>query len=349
METQHVESLWVMALVSKCRAFSSETLFIFGCAVCFVWLAVVLSYWAYPGGQAWGKYWSKKGSDKAGAVIPGPRGLPVLGSINLMANLAHHKLAAAAERLGAKRLMAFSLGETRVIVTCNPNVAKEILNSSAFADRPVKECAYSLMFNRAIGFAPYGVYWRTLRRIAAAHLFSPKQVTSSETPRSEIVVQMLSLVGGCDVGGDIRVRDTLKRASLHHMMSLVFGRKYELGSSNSETDQLSALVEEGYDLLGKLNWSDHLPWLATLDPQKIRFRCSKLVPRVNRFVNRIIAEHRAQPAPTTPDFVDVLLSLQQTEKLLDSDIIAVLWVIINNSQNILIFLVYIYIYIKYVK
>jgi hypothetical protein len=47
-----------------------------------------------------------------------------------MVNLAHHKLAATVEWFRAKRLMAFSLGETRVIVTWNPDVAKEILNSS---------------------------------------------------------------------------------------------------------------------------------------------------------------------------------------------------------------------------
>ncbi|KAF2313511.1 hypothetical protein GH714_011343 [Hevea brasiliensis] len=173
--------------------------------------------------------------------------------------------------------MAFSLGETRVIITCNPVVAKEILNSSVFADRPVKESAYGLMFNRAIGFAPYGVYWRTLRRIAATHLFCPKQISSTESQRKDIGSQMVSLIA-CH-RGDFRVRDILKRASLNNMMWLVFGRRYELGSSNSETEQLRALVEEGYELLGKLNWSDHLPWLASFDLQKIRFRCSQLVPK----------------------------------------------------------------------
>jgi cytochrome P450 len=78
--------------------------------------------------------------------------------------------------------------------------------------------------------------------------------------------------------------------------------------------------------LGTLNWSDHLPWLADFDPQKIRFRCSNLVPKVNRFVSRILAEHRAQAGNETPDFVDVLLSLQGHDKLSDSDMIAVLWV-----------------------
>jgi len=316
MET-HIDSLWVFALASKCRAFSFPLLFVF---LCLAWLVMALCYWAYPGGPAWGKYlW--RGSRKP---IPGPRGFPVLGSMNLMVNLAHHKLAAAAEWFGAKRLMAFSLGETRVIVTCNPDVAKEILNSSVFADRPVKESAYSLMFNRAIGFAPYGVYWRTLRRIAATHLFNQKQINASEPQRSEIAAQMVSVIA-CRTG-DFSVRDVLKRASLSNMMCSVFGKNYE-------TVELGELVQEGYELLGKLNWSDHLPWLAGLDLQKIRFRCSKLVPKVNQYVNRIIKEHRDQTGQKNHDFVDVLLSLQGPDKLSDDDMVAVLWEMIFRGTD----------------
>ncbi|XP_043709172.1 cytochrome P450 78A9-like [Telopea speciosissima] len=335
MKTE-IDGLWVFAIAAKCRAFSYDNYVSSLCILVLVWLGMVFLYWAYPGGPAWGRYGWKRGPGQKPKPIPGPRGLPVLGSMNLMANLAHRRLASTAERYGAKRLMAFSLCETRVIVTCNPDVAKEILNSSVFADRPVKESAYSLMFNRAIGFAPYGVYWRTLRRIAATHLFCPKQISSSKAQRFQIASQMVSMFHSST--DEIRVRDALKRASLSNIMCSVFGWQYELNSSNNETDELRGLVEEGYELLGKLNWSDHLPWLYWFDPQHIRLRCSKLVPKVNKFVNKIIAEHRAQ-APTghkekiATDFVDVLLSLQGPDKLSEPDMIAVLWEMIFRGAD----------------
>nr|DAD36120.1 TPA_asm: hypothetical protein HUJ06_006760 [Nelumbo nucifera] len=329
METK-IERFWVFALASKCSAFSSTNLLSSLLLLGLACLTVVFLYWAYPGGPAWGRYWWKKGT--RAKPIPGPRGFPVFGSMNLMTGLAHRRQAAAAEQCGASRLMAFSLGETRVVVTCNPNIAKEILNSSVFADRPVKESAYSLMFNRAIGFAPYGVYWRTLRKIAATHLFCPKQINASEEQRFRIASQMVSMFAGRKE--EIRVRDILKRASLNNMMCSVFGRLYALESSSEETDQLSKLVEEGYQLLGKLNWSDHLPWLAGFDVQRIRFRCSKLVPQVNRFLNRILSEHRAQTRDRNRDFVDVLLSLQGTEKLSDPDMVAVLWMIFRGTDTV---------------
>lgn len=337
MEAHHtqIENLWTVALASKLVPLSSGHFAILLAALCLAWLGLALTYWSYPGGPAWGCRRAASGC-RAKKLIPGPRGVPFLGSMDLMTGLAHHKLAKAAERHRARRLMAFSLGETRAIITCNPEIAREILNSSHFADRPVKESAYSLLFHRAIGFAPYGTYWRTLRRIAATHLFCPRQIKGSEARRRELAAQMTSAISGFG-GGRFRPREVLKRASLHSMMSSVFGREYNLESGTEEVDELRGLVEEGYELLGKLNWSDHVPWLTALDLQKVRLRCSRLVPKVNRFVGRIISEHRdrrSRGQKSQLDFVDVLLSLEGPDKLGGSDMIAVLWVRkLNFLQN----------------
>nr|QNS29962.1 cytochrome P450 [Nothapodytes nimmoniana] len=338
METQissQTESLWLLFLTPKLLDLSYRNIALLALLILSAGLSVALLNWAHPGGHAWGKYWRKRGTKSEGNKIPGPRGIPVLGSMNLMTNLAHHKLAAKANELGAKRLMAFSLGETRVIVTSNPDVAKEILNSLVFANRPINESAYSLMFNRAIGFSRYGVYWKTLRRIAATHLFCSKQLTFSEAQRFEIAVQMTSLIKNHP--GEFQVRDILKKAALNNMMYSIFGRKYELGKLNAETEELGWLVEEGYDMLGQLNWSDHIPWLSRFDLQKIRIRCSKLVPKVDVFFNRIIAEHKAQALlpshKSMQDYVDILLSLQGPDQISDSDMVAVLWEMIFRGTD----------------
>ncbi|CAA6663339.1 unnamed protein product [Spirodela intermedia] len=315
-----------LSLAAKCGASQSSLSFL-ALLVSFSSLAAVLLYWLTPGGPAWGRYWWTKGGHRK--LIPGPRGYPIVGSMGLMRTLAHRQLAAAAERFGARRLMAFSLGETRVIVTGDPYMAKEILNSSIFADRPIKESAYGLMFHQAIGFAPYGVYWRMLRRISSTHLFCPKQIGMAAPKRASIAAQMAASFRRSGGGNSaVRVRDVLKCASLNNIMWSVFGRNYDLTTTEAEeVKELRFLVEEGYDLLGKLNYSDHLPLLAFLDLQGIRRRCSNLMPRVNRFVGRIIKEHRANTArPIASDFVDVLLSLQGGgDGLSDSDMVAVLW------------------------
>lgn len=339
------ESLWVIILASTYKDFIFQNYYSFLFLIvftCISWLSLSFLYWTYPGGPAWGRYyfWTKPYSKP----IPGPRGFPVIGSMNLMADLAHQHLAAMAKVLKAKRIMALSQGETRLIVTSDPDVAKEILNSCVFADRPVKETAYSLMFNRAIGFAPYGVYWRTLRRIAATHIFCLKQMNISEAQRSRIANQIVQEIGRQsrkEIGKCYEIRKLLKRASLCNMMSLVFGRDYvveELSCiNNSEASELSKFVEEGYDLLGQLNWSDHLPWISSFDPHNIKVRCSKLVPQVYRFVTRIISEHRASALKKLPTeknnaFVDVLLK-QHPNNLSEADMVAVLWEMIFRGTD----------------
>ncbi|KAJ0968451.1 hypothetical protein J5N97_025368 [Dioscorea zingiberensis] len=321
-----------LAIATKCGGADHHQLHLAG-VVLFICTFMFFIHWASPGGSAWGKL--RRPKDKP---IPGPRGLPIIGSMNLMHGLAHRKLAAEAEAFKAWRLMAFSLGNTRVIITSDSDVAKEILNSSAFADRPVKESAYALMFHRAIGFAPYGIYWRTLRRIAATHFFSPKQLAASYPQRAEIADQMVAALKALSFSDVfVRARDVLKLASLNNIMWSVFGRRYELLSESDEEMQvLKTLVDEGYELLGKLNWSDHLTFLSGFDPQGIRFRCTRLVPKVNQFVTRLIDDHRAVAAAAAkqvPDFVDVLLSLPDADRLSDPDMVAVLWEMIFRGTD----------------
>ncbi|CAO2190402.1 unnamed protein product [Urochloa humidicola] len=339
---------WLLYLSLAAKCGDPHRLLAFAAVFAVAFLVTALLHWASPGGPAWGWYWWTK---KAGlgiisaAAIPGPRGLPVIGSMGLMTGLAHRKLAAATAAGGAatRRLMAFSLGETRMVVTADPDVARELLAGAAFADRPIKESAYGLLFHRAIGFAPHGAYWRSLRRVASNHLFSPRQVAASAAQRAAIARQMVAALKGGGAATTTAPRRVLKRASLHNVMWSVFGRRYELLEGGEEAAELKALVDEGYDLLGQLNWSDHLPWLARFDLQRTRARCGALVPRVNRFVARIIADHRARhdltgagdadSSAAVTDFTDVLLSLQGADKLSDADMIAVLWEMIFRGTD----------------
>lgn len=299
----------------------------------FLWaflLVGIVALWLSPGGIAWARFRSK-----ASFAIPGPFGFPLLGSLTVFtASTPHRVLASLAKTLNAIKLMAFSVGFTRFIISSDPEIARDILNNSAFADRPVKESAYELLFHRAMGFAPYGSYWRDLRRISATHLFSPKRIAGSEGFRREIGFQMVQEINSSmEAKGEVLIKKIIHFGSLNNVMATVFGKKYDFGKH--EGFELEELVSEGYELLGIFNWSDHFPLLCLLDLQGVRKRCRKLVSKVNIFVGKIIEEHRQKRVHgggsedvcrNVGDFVDVLLDLEKHEKLNDSDMIAVLWV-----------------------
>ncbi|PON50162.1 Cytochrome P450, E-class, group I [Parasponia andersonii] len=345
----------------------SSLLLNFNALLCSFLLVAVFGFWLSPGGLAWALSKSRVGSygGHARTAIPGPSGLPFLGLVFAFCNgsLTHRLLAKLAESFRARPLMAFSVGLTRFVVSSHPETAKELLNSSDFADRPVKESAYELLFNRAMGFAPYGDYWRSLRRILATHLFSPRRIASFGPFRARIGLEMVDeLRILMQSNGGIEVRKVLHFGSLNNVMMSVFGKSYEFGEvgrrrrsdsgagEGAAAEELEGLVREGYELLGVFNWSDHFPLLGFLDVQGVRKRCKKLVSRVNVFVGKIIEEHRerrvekitggdqimikgSDRSDETGDFVDVLLDLEKENILSNSDMIAVLWEMIFRGTD----------------
>ncbi|XP_010260472.1 PREDICTED: cytochrome P450 78A5 [Nelumbo nucifera] len=307
----------------------------FEVATCVLLLAIVFSFWLAPGGLAWAL--SKA---KSRIAIPGPSGFPLVGLLfAFTGSTTHRVLAKLAQCLNAKPLMAFSVGFTRFIISSHPETAKEILNSSAFADRPVKESAYELLFHRAMGFAPYGEYWRNLRRISATHMFSPKRIAGFGSFRREIGSRIVEEIRDMMVkNGMVEVKKVLHFGSLNNVMMSVFGRTYDF-KEGGDGFELEGLVSEGYELLGIFNWSDHFPVLGLLDLQGVRKRCRRLVTKVNAFVKNIIEEHRRRRVNGALDdesdrnFVDVLLDLEKEDRLNDSDMIAVLWEMIFRGTD----------------
>ncbi|MED6118221.1 hypothetical protein PIB30_000848 [Stylosanthes scabra] len=294
------------------------------------------------GGVAW-----RNGRNQMGPVpIPGPKGFPVFGILfHLNHGLPHRTLASIASTLSATQLMAFSLGSTPAVITSNPNIAREILNSPYFADRPIKESAKSLMFNRAIGFAPNGAYWRSLRKVASIHLFSPRRIAAHEACRLHDCAAMLQAVAQeQSQNGVVFLRKHLQDAALNNIMGTVFGKRYNFeeqseNSSYEQVEELREMVREGFELLGAFNLCDYVPWMRFFyDPFHIKERCSSLTPRVKRFVKRVLDEHRMvgpykKNISDGSDFVDVLLSLEGDEKLQDDDMIAVLWEMIFRGTD----------------
>ncbi|KAM7513684.1 hypothetical protein LguiA_003267 [Lonicera macranthoides] len=304
-------------------------------------LSLTLLAWVTsPGGPAW-----KNNSTKNGPVpIPGLRGLPFIGSLfSLSRGLPHQTLAHSAwsRSQAATQLMAFSLGSTPAVVASDPHIAKEILNSPFFADRPIKLSAKSLMFSRAIGFAPNGAYWRLLRKISSSHLFAPRRILAHEPLRQLECSAMLHRIEAEQArNGAVVLRGHLQDAALRNILGSVFGKSYDPAHVSGEMEEVKEMVREGFELLGAFNWCDYVPWLRGFwDPLCVVERCEALVPRVRNFVKGIIDEHKVKNkcenkiSDHNGDFVDVLLSLDGDEKLNEDDMIAVLWEMIFRGTD----------------
>ena len=240
-----------------------------------------------------------------------------------------------------------------VVVTAALVTAYFVVRAQDVSVRP-PALASSEACTRAMGFAPYGEYWRNLRRISATHLFSPRRITAFGKFRAQIGLQMVEEIKGLmEERGEVGVKKVLHFGSLNNVMMSVFGKSYDFGARNgdhgSDGVELEYLVSEGYDLLGVFNWGDHFPLLRSLDLQGVRRRCRKLCEKVNAFVGGIIEDHRMkrrlkgernEEDESSGDFVDVLLDLEKENRLSDSDMIAVLWASPLLSAFQVLFIIY---------
>ncbi|KAL2511316.1 Cytochrome [Abeliophyllum distichum] len=150
----------------------------------------------------------------------------------------------------ATQLMAFSLGSTAVVVASEPHIAREILTSLHFGNRPMKQSAKQLMFSRVIGFAPSGAYWRMLRRIVASHIFSPNNILAHEPWRQLECAAMVNAIATKQaLQGFVLLRKHLQAASLNNIMDIVFGKRYHWISYllNSNLHQIFLFDQGGSD------------------------------------------------------------------------------------------------------
>ncbi|TKY63680.1 cytochrome P450 family 71 protein [Spatholobus suberectus] len=111
---------------------------------------------------------------------PGPKGLPIIGNLHQLDNsILCLQLWQLSKKYGP--LFSLQLGLRPAIVISSPKIAEEVLKNYdlEFSGQPKLLGQQKLSYNASeIAFSPYNEYWREIRKICVAHIFSSKCVSS---------------------------------------------------------------------------------------------------------------------------------------------------------------------------
>jgi cytochrome P450 len=135
---------------------------------------------------------------------PGPRSLPFIGSLlHLLTSAPQVALRDLSRKHGP--VMYLRLGQIDTVVISSPALAQEVLRDSTltFMSRPRILAAEIIAYgNTDIIFAPYGAYWRTLRKLCTVELLSTRKVRQFGAIRDRETMSLVRDVGAASGGGE---------------------------------------------------------------------------------------------------------------------------------------------------
>ncbi|KAL2472342.1 Cytochrome [Abeliophyllum distichum] len=243
------------------------------------------------------EYTRSKTRNATQKLPPGPKKLPFIGNLHqMLGSLPHRSLSNLAKKYGP--IMHLQIGELSTIVISSPRIAEEVFktNDINFSDRPDLVVSKIIFYNSgAIAAAPYGEYWRDVRKICTMELLSTKKVQSFHSLMEEEVSHLISSIRSSE---GVAINLTEKSTDLES--SIVC--RSTVGRKCKDQKSIINLGKEATSFAGIFNVGDIFPSLALLDSifgsKRKLFKMHKMIDNI---LEGIIREHEEDLFSSTMD------------------------------------------------
>ncbi|KAK7851999.1 cytochrome p450 cyp736a12, partial [Quercus suber] len=190
--------------------------------------------------------------------------------------------------------MHLRLGMVPTIVVSSPQAAKLFLKTHdlVFASRPPNEASKHISYGQKnLAFAPYGSYWRNIRKMCTLELLSNLKINSFKSMRKEeldLLIKFIQEAAHEHVAVDLSAKVSSLSADM--TCRLVFGKKY---------------VDKKFDERG----------FKSVIQEGLTQRMKAVSKIFDAFLEKTIDEHvQSKDENKTKDFVDVMLGFMGSEE-----------------------------------
>ncbi|KAL7605382.1 hypothetical protein Lser_V15G18814 [Lactuca serriola] len=250
---------------------------------------------------------------------------PIIGHLHLLGGpeLPHKVLGGMADKHGP--VFTIKLGVHQALVVSDAAIAKECFttNDKALASRPKMTGAKILGYNYSIfGLAPYGDYWRKVRKMVVLEVLSQRRVEmlgyirASELKSSVNDLYDRWLKNKRSENSEmvkVEMKQWCGNLLVNNMVRVIIGKRFP--PHDKEGLQFQAVSRKLFKLLGVFVVTDFIPFLSYLDVGGYKKAMKTTRKDLDNFFDRYVKEHREESKTIqhegNQDFMHVLISIVQ--------------------------------------
>ncbi|CAM8925002.1 unnamed protein product [Rhodiola kirilowii] len=253
---------------------------------------------------------------------PGPPGVPIFGNLFDLGSAPHEELTKMKDKYGD--VLWLNLGAVSTMVIQSASAAAEFFKNhdATFAERSITDVMRAHDYCKgSVALAPYGPFWRVLRRLITMEMIVTRRVNDTVGVRRRCVDDMLRWIEeeATKVDSGLQLSKFVFLMSFNMLGNLMLSRDLldpKSGTGSDFFNSMNSLMQWS----GRANVSDFFPVLRWFDIQGLR-RCmnrdlGKALAIASSFVQERVMEKRniggVVVHDNNKDFLDLLLEYQGT-------------------------------------
>ncbi len=202
---------------------------------------------------------------------PGPRGLPLLGSLHLLTKDTHQAVNRIAGQFGDVCLIR--IGRIPTVVISDPAILADAFEKPEFADRWVSRASAILTERQSIAASPYGERWQSLSQRVHENLSCPQGAVAIHERQVVPAVERLAnrLAGAADTGVPVNMDEAIADSGWDIAFSIMFGAH---PSDPPEYETLKTVMRHDTEWAERAatqpSLGDLIPWLKLVPDRHVK-------------------------------------------------------------------------------
>nr|BAA74466.1 cytochrome P450 [Glycyrrhiza echinata] len=244
--------------------------------------------------------------------------LPIIGHMHMLGPLLHQSFHNLSHRYGP--LFSLNFGSVLCVVASTPHFAKQLLqtNELAFNCRIESTAVKKLTYESSLAFAPYGDYWRFIKKLSMNELLGSRSINNFQHLRAQETHQLLRLLSNRARAFEaVNITEELLKLTNNVISIMMVG----------EAEEARDVVRDVTEIFGEFNVSDFIWLFKKMDLQGFGKRIEDLFQRFDTLVERIISKREQtrkdrrrngkkgeqESGDGIRDFLDILLDCTEDE------------------------------------